>query len=368
MKYQGPFRDDLPAVDPSLTNNPTDATYINGNPSAGVEGSIPPAAAFEQHQRELIHLIQWSTQTPSNTDLQQVRKAIQWMIAQAIGALSIPAPGMTAGDVTYVANMIYQAGFQPGKYRTLIVRPDGDDSHDGSANDAAHAFRTIRGAVDYLQTVLLTPGSTHTIQLGVPGTYQSPGNIIVPGINLELRGDPANQAAYVISGAPASSGDWAMVCATGTRLRTIGLTINNTANIQHVAGAIMGGHLDLETTTLTSTSSPGWALLSPSGESTVMIYPGCIFGGSAAYAWLAYGSVTLNGAISFAVGAAFAATVAASSGGRIDIWGSPTISGATPTGYRYIAQNNGVIDTAGRGVNFFPGTAAGVTLVGGQYV
>lgn len=359
MKYQSPFRDDLPAVDVALTNNPADAPYVNGDPSVGREGSIPPAAAFEQHQRELLELITWSGQTPSNNDLTQVRKAIQWAMGQV---------GISDDDLTIIQNLIDVKAFSPSKYAVLFVRPDGNDLNDGSANDAAHAFRTIRAACNFLQTVLLTPGSTHTIKLGIAGTYESPGNIVVPGINLVIQGDAAAQASYIISGAPISSNDWALVCAAGTRLRTIGLTIANTGNAQHAAGSVQGGHIDLETTTLTATSSPGWALLSPSGESTVMIYPGCIFGGSAVYAWLAYGTVTLNGAVTFAAGAAFAATVAASSGGRVDIWGTSTIGGATPTGYRYISQNNAVIDTAGRGVNFFPGTIAGITAVGGCYV
>ena len=41
--------------------------------------------------------------------------------------------------------------------------------------------------------------------------------------------------------------------------------------------------------------------------------------------------------------------------------------GGTVTGQKYNAQLNGVINTVGQGVNYFPGTIAGATATGGQY-
>jgi hypothetical protein len=43
-----------------------------------------------------------------------------------------------------------------------------------------------------------------------------------------------------------------------------------------------------------------------------------------------------------------------------------TFSGAV-TGTRYAAGLNAVIDTNGKGANYFPGNSAGVTATGGQY-
>ena len=48
--------------------------YINGDPSHGRQGSIPPAAAFEQPQRELVGLIAKSGFTPSDTNLLQLAR------------------------------------------------------------------------------------------------------------------------------------------------------------------------------------------------------------------------------------------------------------------------------------------------------
>ena len=50
------------------------AHYINGNPAEAREGSIPPAAVFENPQRELIAVIEKSKFTPIDTDLLQSRR------------------------------------------------------------------------------------------------------------------------------------------------------------------------------------------------------------------------------------------------------------------------------------------------------
>lgn len=66
MRYQQPYG----VLDPN-------APYINGDPSIGRAGSIPPAAAFEQPMRELIQCITGCGLTPSDTDLTQLWQALQ---------------------------------------------------------------------------------------------------------------------------------------------------------------------------------------------------------------------------------------------------------------------------------------------------
>lgn len=73
MKYNAPPGDDL------------NAPFIDGNRSAGIKGSVVPAAAIETPQRELVHLIGYAGMTPDNADLEQVRKAIEALIAAATG-------------------------------------------------------------------------------------------------------------------------------------------------------------------------------------------------------------------------------------------------------------------------------------------
>jgi hypothetical protein len=55
----------------------TNASYINGNPSTGTMGSIPPAASIEYPQREIVNLITDATMVPTDGDLHQLSKAIQ---------------------------------------------------------------------------------------------------------------------------------------------------------------------------------------------------------------------------------------------------------------------------------------------------
>jgi hypothetical protein len=53
------------------------APYINGNPSTGTMGSIPPAASIEYPQREIVNFITRNNFTPTNADLFQLTRAVQ---------------------------------------------------------------------------------------------------------------------------------------------------------------------------------------------------------------------------------------------------------------------------------------------------
>jgi hypothetical protein len=79
VKYQQPFGTD------------EGTSYVNGNPAAGIPGSIPPAEAFEEPMRELDSFIRYSGITPSDNDLEQVTRSVrsQWLNyvpAQNVGA------------------------------------------------------------------------------------------------------------------------------------------------------------------------------------------------------------------------------------------------------------------------------------------
>jgi hypothetical protein len=73
LKYNQPYG----ITDPN-------AGYINGDPTVGQMGSIPPAASIEQPQREIVNLINNARYgdglpfaVPSSTDLAQMVKAVQ---------------------------------------------------------------------------------------------------------------------------------------------------------------------------------------------------------------------------------------------------------------------------------------------------
>jgi hypothetical protein len=66
MKYEQPYG----VSDPN-------ASYINGNPSTGTMGSIPPAASIENPQREIVNTITDAGIAATDADLHQLAKAIQ---------------------------------------------------------------------------------------------------------------------------------------------------------------------------------------------------------------------------------------------------------------------------------------------------
>lgn len=68
MKYVPPF---------GRESEGDSAQYINGDPTVGRQGSIPPAAVFENPQREIVSVITRSRMTPTDADLQQLTKAIR---------------------------------------------------------------------------------------------------------------------------------------------------------------------------------------------------------------------------------------------------------------------------------------------------
>jgi hypothetical protein len=72
MKYQPPWNTQFgrPVDDP-------DASYINANPSAGIEGSVPPAESIEYPQREIVAATQLAGFQPSDDDLEQLTRGIR---------------------------------------------------------------------------------------------------------------------------------------------------------------------------------------------------------------------------------------------------------------------------------------------------
>ena len=101
MKYVPP----LGSVDP-------DAAYQNGNPSAGIPGSIVPAAAIEHPQRELLHVILKAGLTPDEDTLTQLYEAIVKIVGVEVPLTSVMEAGLVKiGD-----------GLQIGEDGTLSVK------------------------------------------------------------------------------------------------------------------------------------------------------------------------------------------------------------------------------------------------------
>lgn len=82
-----------------------DAHYVDGNPELGILGSPVPAAAIEQGQRELLHVIKQAGLTPSGDDLTQLWQALEALFRQKVpiateekAGIVKPGSGLSVGE------------------------------------------------------------------------------------------------------------------------------------------------------------------------------------------------------------------------------------------------------------------------------
>jgi hypothetical protein len=184
MKYQPPYG----ITDPN-------GSYINGNPAAGIEGSIPPAASIEFPMREIVAAIQYSNFVPSDGDLQQLLKAIRSQflnfavdngVANAMQVSLTPAlDAYSAGTPLHVLVAHNNTGAATIQANGLgvrgVKRPDGSDLQ---ANDlVAGMIATLidTGSVYQLQNAVQgSTGASSTYTVGIPyaGDTGSVNNVV----------------------------------------------------------------------------------------------------------------------------------------------------------------------------------------------
>lgn len=166
------------------------APYINGDPSIGRAGSIPPAASIEYPQREIVNLLtDVNIAVPANADLHQLAKAIQsqrlnysadYGTANAYVAHLAPAPD------DYFAGMIVRlkVGATNAGDSTLalyplsprhVVRPDGSNLQQYDLVVGSVATFVYDGA-QWVLTGINAAGSGGPIYLTAPRTYYVNGN------------------------------------------------------------------------------------------------------------------------------------------------------------------------------------------------
>lgn len=249
--------------------------------------------------------------------------------------------------------------------RTYYVRTDGSNNNDGLSNASGGAFLTLQKAIDVAAGLDLSIYNV-TIQVG-SGTYTS--GVTVNGAwigagTVTLRGDTATPANCIIS----TTGASCITCSSNGRISVEGFEFRTTTS---------GSALDVST----------GGLITVSGN--------VIFGAVAVnhIRAIQYGSILL-GSVNYTVNGSAQRHFSASPAGYINIFsatvtltGTPAFSGAFAfadrlgfitntnvtytggaTGARYIANSNAVINTNGGGANFFPGSIAGSTATGGQYL
>lgn len=144
MKYKQPFNE---------TNE--NAVYKDFNLETGEAGSIPPAAAIEHPMREIMNVITGAGLTPSETDLTQLKQAIDALIAPKANTTDVNAALAgkadkklplvsiitTSGSVSLLTNTIYAISLNG---ITTFVLPQ---TVDATVHNQIKMFMRITGAI-----------------------------------------------------------------------------------------------------------------------------------------------------------------------------------------------------------------------------
>ncbi|GAA4108338.1 DUF2793 domain-containing protein [Aminobacter aganoensis] len=246
--------------------------------------------------------------------------------------------------------------------RTYFVRTDGSDANNGLTNTSGGAFLTIQKGLDAAASLDMA-GFTVTIQVA-DGTYA--GAIVVPAMTGQ-----AGPSALVIAG---NNGTPANVIVSTTSANAISAPSGTACLVK-----------DMEM----RTSASGFGLDADGGT---LRFQNVRFGACAQAHILCRNNGAAIAAGNYSISGASPMHWSAQSGGIINTDGRTVTLSGTPafatafagcrhgtiacagmafsgsaTGQRYSAALNGVIDTAGGGATYLPGSVAGAAATGGQY-
>lgn len=250
--------------------------------------------------------------------------------------------------------------------RTFYVRADGSDANDGLADTASGAFRTVQHAVDVAAGLYCGP-FTVIVQIGA-GTFDEGLFLSVPGNgNLRLRLAGAGAGTTTISGSVYGIQVTGPCAVTVQNLTIIGVTVGFWA--RYGAQVFLRGNVEF--------AGGSARLLGADNGAYVEVLSCNLHIGVTASAYLLYasggGHIYLGSGVTVATTApvTFTATVFSNLTSIAQIIASQVAWDETAgaiSGARFNASSNGVINTAGGGASYLPGTSAGVTSTGGQYV
>jgi hypothetical protein len=177
VQYEQPF--DQPT-------NPT-APYVNGNPAAGIQGSIPPAAVFQNPQTEIINLITAGGITPSDGDLNQLGESVQngkinfSLDTGTANALAITLPSFTPNPPPAGMPVRFKKGSSPTSGAATVsinslaglnlLRPDGSALTSDAPIPAGAFCETISDGAGALRLVAM-PGAANSTFPGANGSQE----------------------------------------------------------------------------------------------------------------------------------------------------------------------------------------------------
>jgi len=248
-----------------------------------------------------------------------------------------------------------------GADRTYYVRTDGSDSNDGLSNTSGGAFLTIQKAIN---TVWSIDQGTHTVTIQVgAGTYTGAVSVSGPrpgSGTVQLQGDTTTPSNVVISTTSSAIGisNQAAISIGGFKLTT---------TVGHTINAILGASVTINSKMEYGSCGNTHINVQSAGVAIVADY--IVSGGAQRHlAATQNGTIFCTGrSITLSGSPAFSIAFADGDLGGVLVANSMTFSGSA-SGARYTAYGNGVIYTNGGGASYFPGSSAGSTATGGQYI
>lgn len=129
-------------------NEEEDASYVNGDPSTGLTGSIIPAGALENPQREIVNTITSAGLTPSASSNSQLAQAVSTLINNSASALQSQVDGKQA-TVTGAATTITSSNLTAS--RALVANSSGKVAV-SSTTDTELGY--VHGVTSNIQTQL----------------------------------------------------------------------------------------------------------------------------------------------------------------------------------------------------------------------
>lgn len=210
------------------------AQYVNGDPSIGRQGSIPPANAFEHPMREIVGVIEKSKMTALATDLLQLPKSVRSQrlnYADDTGsqnAVSVafdpPLTAYTIGLPLHVKIKTTNSGastINAGAGTTAIRRMNGADVGAGDLPGGGVVFLVFDGTYFQLVNFSGTGGEgdvtvfnvkiPYTVDTGTPGhiiaNFTNQPNTFVPGdmIAVKIKETTPGNTTIDVNTTPTSS-------------------------------------------------------------------------------------------------------------------------------------------------------------------
>lgn len=434
--------------------------YINGDPSIGRAGSIPPAESIEYPQREVVNLIKdVNLFAPDNGDLHQLAKAVQSMLLISdddAGTSNQYQVTMTPAPIAYFKYMtvvckIGNTNTGPSVLNCNALGPkpirhpaDNSELQAGELKQNSIACFIFDGAFFHLvwssyaggggsgggPVYLVAPrdlyvngatghdtnydGSSATVVAGTnKGPFATPQRAANECIKFNMNGFsitvhvangtygvpnqsiyiqvPSGQGMLYWEGNTASPANVTFVGTNRTACQVVGPGACNMAGFKYQSsgsnpgdpccGLFTAWQVHLSTQNIEFGQCSGYQMGNSRGSSWTPSGNLIISGGSTGNPYAAAGFINCFFAASVETSPSIAPLyvsipnainigtfVNCSQQGVTNFYWSSLTGAANVTGQRFNVAMNGVINTSGGGVNYYPGTVAGVQSSGGQYV